>query len=121
MRNSNGAPLIALRPAASLLAVTLIVILLMAWLAPAAATPGGNSVANGPGETFWHELSATQDEGWASGFGLPGVNNWVFALAVRPDGLLYAGGRFTTAGGIPASHVARWDGATRRGIPWAAG
>ena len=35
---------------------------------------------------------------------------WVSALAVGPDGSLYAGGSFTTAGGVPANHIARWDG-----------
>ena len=38
----------------------------------------------------------------------------VEALAVHDDGLgkqLYAGGRFSTAGGTPAENVARWDGA----------
>ena len=37
----------------------------------------------------------------------------VFALATMDDGTgpaLYAGGRFTHAGGIPAAHIARWDG-----------
>ena len=34
----------------------------------------------------------------------------VFALAVGPDGSVYAGGAFTAAGGVPASRVARWDG-----------
>ena len=121
MRNSNGAPLIAPLPGARLLAVTLILVLLAVWLAPAAATPGGHSVANGLSETARDERSASQDEGWAGGFGLPGVNNWVFALAVGPDGLLYAGGRFTTAGGIPASQVARWDGATSSWHPLGSG
>jgi len=37
----------------------------------------------------------------------------VFALAVFDDGggpALYAGGAFTNAGGVAASHIARWDG-----------
>jgi hypothetical protein len=32
-------------------------------------------------------------------------------LAAGPDGRIYAGGQFTTAGGIAASHIAVWDGA----------
>ena len=32
------------------------------------------------------------------------------ALAVDRSGNLYAGGNFTQAGGITASHVARWNG-----------
>ncbi len=31
---------------------------------------------------------------------------------------LYAGGAFTTAGGVAANHIARWNGTTRRGAPW---
>jgi hypothetical protein len=39
----------------------------------------------------------------------------VVALAVYDDGggpALYAGGSFTSAGGVPASRIARWDGAS---------
>lgn len=39
-----------------------------------------------------------------------GMNNMVDALAVDHDGNLYAGGYFTSAGEIPANHIARWDG-----------
>ena len=38
------------------------------------------------------------------------MNAAVYALAVGPDGSLYAGGSFTTAGGVAASAIARWDG-----------
>ncbi len=44
-----------------------------------------------------------------------GTSPGVEALAVFDDGsgpVLYAGGRFTQAGGVPASCVARWDGAS---------
>jgi trimeric autotransporter adhesin len=47
---------------------------------------------------------------WTEGFHLPGVNGPVHALAVGPDGSLYAGGEFTIAGGVTANHIARWDG-----------
>ena len=40
----------------------------------------------------------------------------VFALAVDSLGNLYAGGNFTSAGGIPANRIARWNGSTT----WAA-
>ena len=33
------------------------------------------------------------------------------ALAIGVDGSLYAGGSFTTAGGVDANYIARWDGA----------
>lgn len=39
-----------------------------------------------------------------------GMNNIVSALAVDHNGDLYAGGYFTSAGEVPANHVARWDG-----------
>ena len=42
----------------------------------------------------------------------PGMNDGVSALAVASDGTLYAGGFFTTAGGVPANRVARWDGSS---------
>lgn len=44
-----------------------------------------------------------------------GTNRGIFALATHDDGTgtaLYAGGAFTTAGGLPASHVARWNGSS---------
>ncbi len=45
-----------------------------------------------------------------------GMNNMVQALTVFDDGsgggpALYAGGGFTTAGGVSASSIAKWDGA----------
>ncbi len=39
-----------------------------------------------------------------------GMDDAVNALAVDGSGNLYAGGKFTTAGGVPANRVARWDG-----------
>ena len=38
------------------------------------------------------------------------MNNAVIALAVDSVGRLYAGGNFTTAGGVNTNHIARWDG-----------
>jgi hypothetical protein len=40
-----------------------------------------------------------------------GMDNGVYALAIGPDGTLYAGGDFTTAGGGAANYIASWDGA----------
>ena len=56
---------------------------------------------------------------WDGSVWLPlgsGMNNPVSALTVFDDGggsgpVLYAGGRFTTAGGKSANRIARWDGA----------
>ncbi|RLE18851.1 MAG: hypothetical protein DRJ65_20900, partial [Acidobacteria bacterium] len=52
---------------------------------------------------------------WSALAGLSGdgMNDVVWALAVYDDGgseALYAGGSFTTAGGIAADRVAKWDG-----------
>lgn len=55
----------------------------------------------------------------------PGLDGAVSALAVLRNELgaqeLYAAGGFTTAGGLPANHVARWNGSTwsaaGRGLP----
>ena len=55
-----------------------------------------------------------KDGAWAAlGGATPGTNQWVHALAVFDDGsgpALYLGGKFTAAGGVPANHVARFDG-----------
>ncbi len=39
-----------------------------------------------------------------------GMNSIVSALAVDHNGILYAGGYFSSAGMVPANHIARWDG-----------
>jgi hypothetical protein len=68
-------------------------------------TAGGvaaNRVAKWNG-TSWSVLGAAPN----------GVNGTVNALAVYDDGngaALYAGGSFTSAGGVPASFVAKWTG-----------
>src|SRR5688572_30084235 len=53
---------------------------------------------------------------WSSvGGGVSGVSPVVFVLATLDDGSgssLYAGGQFNAAGGVPASRIARWDGAS---------
>ena len=41
---------------------------------------------------------------WAAGESI------IYNLAMGPDGSLYAGGLFTTAGGVDANGIARWDG-----------
>ncbi|MFH0981547.1 MAG: hypothetical protein V2A79_08415 [Planctomycetota bacterium] len=50
---------------------------------------------------------------WTPGFQSPEMNSTVYALTVFDDGTgpaLYAGGLFTTAGGVPANYIAKWDG-----------
>ena len=41
-----------------------------------------------------------------------GLGGTVGDLAFGPDGSFYAGGWFTTAGGMPANYIAKWDGVT---------
>ena len=38
------------------------------------------------------------------------MNNAVFALAVDSSDNLYAGGSFTTAGGVTVNRIAKWNG-----------
>jgi hypothetical protein len=38
-----------------------------------------------------------------------GLNTSVLALVLAPDGTLYAGGDFHTAGGTPSWYIGRWD------------
>ena len=56
----------------------------------------------------WHAGS------WSPlGSGLSGGNSpYANALVAMPNGDVIAGGRFSSAGGVPASGVARWDGSS---------
>lgn len=72
---------------------------------------GGNflnfdGIANADYIVRWHKVN----QSW-SALG-SGMNNIVFALAAGPDGTLYAGGRFTTAGGGAANRIASWNGSS---------
>lgn len=74
---------------------------------------GGNFVhAGGVTVNFIARWDGTS---WSSlGGGTNGGIQPVTSLGVFDDGsgrALYAGGDFTVAGGVPASHIARWDGA----------
>jgi hypothetical protein len=65
------------------------------------AAGGGGTVARWDGTT-WSSLGG-------------GMNHSVYALAVFDDGTggaLYAGGPFTSAGGVTANRIARWSGAS---------
>lgn len=66
-------------------------------------TAGGmpaNYIARWDGVT-WHPLGSGV---WGDFY--PNVS----VLLVGPDGTLYAGGDFTTTGGVAANHIAKWDG-----------
>ena len=88
-----------------LLKACLILILVAAWLAPAEASAK-------EAETLISTASpdVPDDADWAGGFEHPGMDSTVNALTLGPDGVLYAGGWFKTAGGVTADYVARWDG-----------
>jgi ubiquitin-protein ligase len=83
-----------------------------------AFTTAGGVAANNiarwdPATSSWHPLG--------SGTGAAGNYPHVEALAVGPDGSLYAGGYFTTAGGVAASRIVRWDPATSSWHPLGSG
>jgi hypothetical protein len=88
---------------------------------------GGNLVASRqvalpavPGSVWAGALGlargSTCSPSWLPTFGeRPGMDNSVSALTVFDDGggaALYAGGAFTTAGGVAASRIAQWDGSS---------
>lgn len=110
MKHTLGVAPHAHQPSGRLLPVCLILILLMTWLLPATASAGM------PRETSRQSPTPPLDLGWASGFNAPGMDSVVAALAIGPDGSLYAGGNFTHAGGVFANHIARWDGSRWRAL-----
>jgi hypothetical protein len=72
---------------------------------------GGNFTRIG-GQPLTH-VARREDTGWSSVGG--GMNERVRAFIVHDDGTtggqrLYAGGKFTQAGGVPVKFAARWDG-----------
>jgi len=49
-------------------------------------------------------------ETWAAlGTGLAGTNHSCYSMLFAPNGDLYAGGDFTTAGGVAVNRIAKWD------------
>ncbi len=65
----------------------------------AGQTPAANIAYYDTGTTQWTPLAST-------------MSGWVFALAVRPNGEVIAGGNFTSINGVDANYIARWDGTT---------
>ena len=67
-----------------------------------AGSISANSIARWNG-TSWNSV------GTGSANGVSGTSAYVSEFAVY-NGELYVGGRFTSAGGVAANHIARWDG-----------
>ena len=83
---------------------------------PALCAGGEFTTAGG---TAVNQIAQWDGSSWAPlGSGVGGPDPSVLALTVFDDGggsALYAGGYFTSAGGVAANHVAKWDGSS-----WAA-
>ena len=83
---------------------------------------GGGQLELFIGGSFWQEIGGPGNciakwDGWgweALGSGMEQANDRVQAIVVHDEGdgppIVYAGGRFSTAGGQPASNIAQWDG-----------
>ncbi len=82
--------------------------------------PSGDLIAGGDFTTAGgvpaSRIARWNGSAWSSlGSGMTGANTpWdpprITVLTTLPNGDLIAGGRFTTAGGVPASNIARWNG-----------
>ena len=71
---------------------------------------GGNFSSVGPVSA--NNVVRWDNPGWSalgSGAG-NGLSGLLIGLAAGPDGALYAGGKFTAAGGVAAQNIARWNG-----------
>ncbi|MBY0262212.1 MAG: hypothetical protein K2Q20_07690, partial [Phycisphaerales bacterium] len=73
---------------------------------------GGFTTAGGVSATRIARYNPTTGAWSALGSGTSGSRGDVRALAVRADGDLIVGGEFTSAGGVPASGIARYNSST---------
>lgn len=98
------------------------------WVYALAILPNGDLVAGGAfsfaGGVLVGHVARWDGSAWSalgSGVG-GGSSHIVFSLATLPNGDLVAGGLFTTAGGAPASAIARWNGSAwfplGTGVSW---
>ncbi|MFH0982498.1 MAG: hypothetical protein V2A79_13310, partial [Planctomycetota bacterium] len=78
---------------------------------PALYAGGDFTTAGGVPASRIAKWNGTQ---WSAlGSGMSGAYSYVSALTIFDDGTgpaLYAGGNFTTAGGVPANYIAKWNG-----------
>jgi hypothetical protein len=90
-----------------------------AWSALGAGTSYGNirSLAVSPSGILysgeWANIEQWDGTAW-SNLGT-GVNGIVLAIDIAPNGEVYAGGTFTTAGGLAVGYIAKWNG-----VSWSA-
>ncbi|MGP1345623.1 MAG: hypothetical protein ACTS3F_03010 [Phycisphaerales bacterium] len=85
------------------------------WFETAGGVPASN-IAKWDG-SVWSALEGPKGEGIGGDDGV-----WELAVFDAGDGpMLYAGGYFSTAGGIETGGVARWDGAAWSALPGAGG
>ena len=82
------------------------------------ATNGTDLYAGGDftsiGNVLATDIAKWDGQNWSplgSGMNASG-QAYVFRVAFGPNGDLYAGGQFTSAGGVNATNVARWNGVT---------
>jgi len=77
--------------------------------------PSGYRMISNPGEAPRFvpikAMAADPDDAWFTNFKINGVPKSVNAVAISGSDV-YVGGVFTTAGGIPANYIAKWDGAS---------
>ena len=80
---------------------------------PALYAGGAFTTAGGVAANY---VAKWDGSSWAPlGSGVSGTSSSVSALTVFDDGggpALYAGGRFTSAGGVAANRIAKWDGSS---------
>jgi hypothetical protein len=72
---------------------------------------GGSFTADGSNVTALHSIAAWTGSAWVQVGSTPGGGFNGMVSALKADGgYLYAAGNFTAVDGIPAQHVARWNG-----------
>lgn len=70
---------------------------------------GGNATIGGVAANYIAKWNGTAWSALGAGMG-PAGGGFVYGVAVAQDGTLYAAGAFTTAGGVAASGIAKWNG-----------